>query len=500
MIVTISDAMRHSKSKFKRIIMVLMLVILCTACGTERPEHQPFDTGDEPKEQSENLTEDDAKTAKAAEKSIEADFEENYRILNRSIFDNSMIPWYNEETKQEIENYAESVKGDLVPVWEEDGIFPQGLVMEMEEVIYRSLNNDMNKIQWEEIEQSVYYETMRELGMEKWNPDLEEMKILFPELNYAGLERDSVYKAYREACGNEYCYDLFHIPTPERDQYVLAIDSGGTAGICYIYLMELIDGEFVPISEFETQNAGYGVVIQYEGVFYYIYLPNNYQLKIYDGIRIYKIGEDMEYENLLIKYLPYEYVWKNLYNTSEGAKWKEYLESIREEITSDKYLENGTDESGCSVYFGDEEKVENFIVPENERRYYSNEYHKIDFANIGIPVYMRKSNFYSSNTYTTWFLKCLFYLRDPMEDSIVELENMEIYPSAPPCDKVKLVQMWFKEMEGKVYTFCLYHVSDYNYMLNVVRLEGNEVNRIRTDILSPRRHFVLTEGEKSIYS
>ena len=81
----------------------------------------------------------------------------------------------------------------------------------------------------------------------------------------------------------------------------------------------------------------------------------------------------------------------------------------------------------------------------------------------------------------------------------MELENMEIYPSVPDWDKVKLVQMWFKEMEGKVYTFCLYHVSDYNYMLNVVRLEGNEVNRIRTDILSPRRHFVLTEGEKSIY-
>ncbi len=62
-----------------------------------------------------------------------------------------------------------------------------------------------------------------------------------------------------------------------------------------------------------------------------------------------------------------------------------------------------------------------------------------------------------------------------------------------------LVQMWFKEMEGKVYTFCLYHVSDYNYMLNVVLLEGNKVNRVRTDILSPQRHFVLTEGEKFVY-
>ena len=43
-------------------------------------------------------------------------------------------------------------------------------------------------------------------------------------------------------------------------------------------------------------------------------------------------------------------------------KWEYYLEGIRDEITSDEYLQNGTDESGWSVYFGDEEKVENFIV------------------------------------------------------------------------------------------------------------------------------------------
>ncbi len=92
-----------------------------------------------------------------------------------------------------------------------------------------------------------------------------------------------------------------------------------------------------------------------------------------------------------------------------------------------------------------------------------------------------------------------FFLRNPIDDTIVALENMKLEHTVIYQKQPELVQMWFKEMEGKVYTFCLYHVSDYNYMLNVVRLEGNEVNRIRTDILSTRRHFVLTEGEKSIY-
>ena len=190
---------------------------------------------------------------------------------------------------------------------------------------------------------------------------------------------------------------------------------------------------------------------------------------------------------------------ENLYNTSEGMKFDDYLESIRKEITSDKYLENGTDESGWSVYFGDEEKATDFIVPENEEQYYSNEYYRIDFTNMGIPIYMRKSGFVPSNYYSTWNLKTLFYLRNPRDDSIVTLRNMEMNPYMPNRRNPVLVQMWFKEMEGKVYTFCLYHVSDYNYMLNVVLLEGNKVNRVRTDILSPQRHFVLTEGEKFVY-
>ncbi len=434
------------------------------------------------------------------EKAASINFEYRYRTLNRDFFGNkALMPWFNEETKQEIENYAELVKGDFIEDWKEDSIFPQGLVMELENMIYQSLNSSMDKISWEEIQQSIYFETMRELGMEKWNPDMEEMKRLFPELNDADSELDSVYDAYRKVCGNEDCFDLFHVPTPDSDNYVLAISSGGTAGICYIWLTELVEGEFVTISYFETQNAGYGTVIQYEGDFYYVFLQNNYDLKIYDGVRIYKLGENMAEENLLIKYLPYDYVWKNLYNTSEGMKFDDYLESIREEITSDKYLENGTDESGWSVYFGDEEKATDFIVPENEEQYYSNEYYRIDFTNMGIPIYMRKSGFVPSNYYSTWNLKTLFYLRNPRDDSIVTLRNMEMNPYMPNRRNPVLVQMWFKEMEGKVYTFCLYHVSDYNYMLNVVLLEGNKVNRVRTDILSPQRHFVLTEGEKFVY-
>lgn len=112
---------------------------------------------------------------------------------------------------------------------------------------------------------------------------------------------------------------------------------------------------------------------------------------------------------------------------------------------------------------------------------------------------MRKSEFEPSDMNSIWHLQSLFYIRNQIDNSIVMLPDMELDSVIPDGGSPVLVQMWFKEMEGEVYTFCLYHVSDYNYMLNVVRIERNEVSRIRTDILSPQRHFLLIEGERFVY-
>lgn len=60
---------------------------------------------------------------------------------------------------------------------------------------------------------------------------------------------------------------------------------------------------------------------------------------------------------------------------------------------------------------------------------------------------------------------------------------------------IKLVQMWFKEFNEKVYTFRIYHICDYNYMMNVVLLDKDKVNQVGTYVLLPQRGFVLTEGE-----
>lgn len=101
-----------------------------------------------------------------------------------------------------------------------------------------------------------------------------------------------------------------------------------------------------------------------------------------------------------------------------------------------------------------------------------------------------------------WFLRARFYVADPeagvvetMED-LEELENLRIENYEPPKSAMFLVQLWFKEIEGRVVTFRLYHVSDYNYLLNVILLEGSHITQIKTAVCSPHRTFVLLQGQE----
>ena len=58
----------------------------------------------------------------------------------------------------------------------------------------------------------------------------------------------------------------------------------------------------------------------------------------------------------------------------------------------------------------------------------------------------------------------------------------------------KIVQLWFKKIEDKVFTFRISHVSSFNYVLDVLLIEGDEVTHVWRNLISPKRGFVLYEG------
>lgn len=432
-------------------------------------------------------------TEVAEEKCEKIDFESAHQLLNQNLFENSLVQWFDDTFEQEIFLYSEKVKGEFTEVRNADSNFPEELISKLEKMFYQSLDSTLHKITWEETQQSIYFNTIREFRAEEFELDLEEINDLFPTI-LKNSNVESVYDAYKLISGEENCEEIFHFQmTDDQDNYVLVVNSGGSAGTISVKLTKRIEDELVLISEFQTQNSGYGRVIQFNDDFYYVFLEYNYNLKNYDGVRIYKLGDNSGKENLKIKYLPENYIWKNIYNSSEKIELNGYIESIKTDITSDEYLENGRME-GPAVFYGDEEEAESFIVQENEERYFSNEYYRIDFANIGVPVYMRKSSFIPSSYRDGWHLRSNFYLQNPDDDAITELDKLEIGYSTSMGEPA-LVQMWFKEIKGQIYTCCLYHVSDYNYVLNVFLLEGEEITRMRTDMICPKRHFILIEGE-----
>lgn len=408
----------------------------------------------------------------------------DYQALNKDLFGQNSLQWF------EIQLFSESVKGEFTEVQKENSMFPEELISEFENIIYQSFDNSLQKYAWEEAQKSSYFEITDKFGANDFELNIEEIRKLFPELEDAETETET----YEKLSGSENCFDMFHFHMDtNQDNYLFVIDSEGSAGTVIIRLTKLEQGEFATICEFPVENSGYGRVIKYDEDFYYVFVAKNYNIKNYDGVHIHKLSANAREENLVIKYLPIDYVWKNVYMRADGEELDTYLESIKGEITSDEYLESGK-EKDIEIYYGDEA----FFVPDNDKGLYFDGYNKIDFLNIGTPVYIKKSNHtpYGANSANSmWYLKCDFKIRNRETGSLIKLDNMEIGEYIPSDFDPILVQMWFKESEDKVYTFCLYHVCDYNYVLNVLLIEGDKVSRIRTDIISPKRQFALTEGE-----
>ncbi|MDL2301742.1 hypothetical protein LJC58_05230 [Lachnospiraceae bacterium OttesenSCG-928-D06] len=413
----------------------------------------------------------------------------DYNIYDNQALNIGSIELFSDITETNIYNYSEQVKGAYTPRFVEDGIIPAHLLSILEEALYNTTNISTRNFM-DDILNSPYFDTLRSLGADEYLLNLEEVYQLFPEVYEHEEEIENIDQSYRFIDNRENCLAIFHLSEGDSNEklYVFTYRSGGSNGVNSVSITKENNGEFVDLCEFETQNNGYGRVIKYEESFYYVFLEYNYNLKNYDGIRIHKLGNDADTENILIKYLPEKYIWKNIFENQIESRENinSYIESIRETISSEQYIESGNVEE-VQLFWGDEKLDTSFPLADEY-----NQYHNIDLTNSDTPIYIRKSDYVPSNYQGTWHLRTKFYIYDIQTDAIVELEKLEIGEQLPL--KNELVQMWFKVIDDRVFTFTIYHISDYNYMLNVLLIEGGEITVIRTDIFSPQRKFVLTGG------
>ena len=333
--------------------------------------------------------------------------------------------------------------------------FPEELVTMTEILLHDSCNGDR-----EELEKA-YEKLANTFGAVKYSMNIEELYLLFPKLldveeQPANLE--DVYRMLPEIyLVPQHLINIFRISGSNgQEQYIFEYGTGGSNGGVCVSVNDYIDGEFVLVSKFETQNEGMGRVIKYENSYYYTYLSCNYNLKEYDGVRLHKLDSQPETQNLLIRYLPKEYTRRQLYFNANATS------EIGESIEAEKVLETGE-----AVYMA-------------------------DIANCGLPIYMSKSEYEPSNMSTAEYLKIRFYYFNPEEDVFVKMENLSMEEYEPG---IRLMQLWVKEFEDSIYTFRVYHVSDYSYLLNIIKLDEDKVTHIATYALLPEKEFVLIEGE-----
>lgn len=438
-------------------IFMLIIMLLCSACTDSRNK------------ETDTRIQEENETRTSIQEEAGETFDD-YQILNGNLLGKEFLNWPGEKLIQKgAWAYAEEIREGFVPVFNESIRFPEELVVVLEEILYDSGHIDV----W--TDENFFY-----TPMEKWKDNVDTLDAK----DYADCYPD-LYKAFR------------FLTDGKKEYYVFENSDGGTNGASHVCVVEYRENEFIEINEFAVESCWASDVICYEGEFYYVFIQNNYNLKIWDGIRIYKLL-GTQYDNLEIRYLPEQFIWKRLYyNGSKGdevnSEIEAHLDILKEEIMPGGYIDNGTF-WGMEVYYGDEEIVPDLKIDSSNsvQRPYEPIY-KIDLANCSLPVYLWKTEYTPSNARTSEYLKIKFFYYDEKEQAYVELENL--CKEEGLSGHINLVQMWFREIGGEIYTFRMYHAGDYNYMLNIVLLEGDNVTQIRSDIVIPQRHFVLTEGE-----
>lgn len=382
--------------------------------------------------------------------------------------------------------YSGEVKGEFTPVVPEDTILPEGLITLMEEAFYNYGNFEMRGS-----DNCFYDNRIEELGGEDFILKLEDAYELFPQISDHRDQIEDEHGAYRWIAelyvGVEVpnkCIDIFHLGLIDgRDCYVFSYHVGETNRAIRLYLMERIGDKFVEVSEFGTPSYGKGTIIKYDEKFYYVALKMNNNLKDYDGIILYSLNDDIEKDSLFISYLPEKYIWTSLYQLSDlEDEVKEeldlYMEKIKEEFTPGAYL---GDE--MHVYYGDEEnapsvEVKTFSIDAGSTAYL------VDAANCGRPVYIAKE--LRCPNCCSQYLDVVIYGR-PLHRGAVEEPDIEI-------DYQGVVQTWFKEICGKMYTCQVYHTSGFKYIFRIILLEDDELTVVRTEMVAPQEKFVVDRG------
>ena len=178
-----------------------------------------------------------------------------------------------------------------------------------------------------------------------------------------------------------------------------------------------------------------------------------------------------------ISLLPNKFQWVEIYNNKEvyGKNIFDYISSIKEDLMAKSPIN-----SDIKVFLGDEKS--DFDNDKKQRLKSVGgdyDYYEVDFNNDGIPEYIARYFWFPSNL----MMNLIHNFYKFTHEKIITISDIR-YKYAP-------IQLWFKEINGKIYTFRLFLNYGYNYTLDVSLIEHTNITQVQSYFIIPKKDFII---------
>jgi len=275
---------------------------------------------------------------------------------------------------------------------------------------------------------------------------------------------DYVYK-YR--LNNKSYYLLTHL-------YHLEGDDGYTSRWINIYAE--LDGKmiFYNSAEFRSNNLR---IFPYDNDIYVIdnrkvYLPNETGF-----IKVYKLQSDGKSNYAEVKLALQSYNWDQIFGNGESneAAVSEYLEELKQgplSIDNINKLRNGLFHADETEYFDNNRFLRLKTVTFGREDFF-----EIDFDNDGEKEYI----LYNFGGWISVYGSA-YKFND---------ESLTILNDDWTSNNKQIVQLWFKELNGKVFTFQLLLCDRSYYILNISLIENGDITQVQNHLILPEVHYEI---------
>lgn len=290
-----------------------------------------------------------------------------------------------------------------------------------------------------------------------------------------------------------YIRHIYQYNIGETQFLLLVLDSGGSARFVEIecYRIEENGAKFIDAYTTLDMDAR---VVSYDGGFYVVDTCYNYNSKYDDTIYLIPLTSEGSSEQAIeVTLLPVDYIWTKGYqsNASSLKQINSYVESIQEELMAASPVNNAND---LTVFTGCEESVTDPV--KLQRLSDRHDWVMVDYDNDGRLEYQSRHYWFPSN-YTTLYLITEEYRLEDITLNLQETWEPEC-PYRYPHNEYTLIQRWYQEFDGQIYTFQLFLTEGYNYYMNVSLREKEQISWIASYYITPRCELpVQTIGQET---